>query len=287
VSQKLFCFGYGYSCDFLASSLEEKGDWVVTGTTRSPEKQKSFKEQNRTLYIFNYHKPLGDPSLFFKDVTHLLLSAPPNDDGDPVFLMHAKDILNISSLKWVGYLSSSATYGDHKGNWVDENTEIIPNSIRGSRRAKAEKQWRSLYRKHNLPIHIFRVAGIYGPGRSAIDSVKTGIAKRIYKPDHAFNRIHVKDIAQALTASMHQPNPGSIYNLSDDCPAPSHEIIDHACKLLNIEPPPLVPLEEANLSPMARSFYADNKRVKNDKIKQELGVNLLFPDYKSGLQDCL
>jgi nucleoside-diphosphate-sugar epimerase len=287
VSQKLFCFGYGYTCDFLARRLQETGGWTISGTTRSAERQSAIREKNIPLYIFNYDKPLGDPVLFFEDVTHLLISTPPSDDGDPSYLMHAKDILNIPNLKWVGYLSSTATYGDHQGGWVDETTEIIPNTIRGSRRAKAEKQWLSLHSKHNLPVHIFRLAGIYGPGRSALDTVKAGLAKRIYKPNHAFNRIYVKDIVRVLMASMNQPNPGSIYNLSDDFAAPSHEVIEYACELLNIEPPPLVPLEEANLSPMARSFYADNKKIRNDKIKKEFGLELDYSDYKKGLQDCL
>jgi nucleoside-diphosphate-sugar epimerase len=220
-------------------------------------------------------------------VTHLLVSTPPDDHGDPTFLMHADDILALPTLKWVGYLSSTGVYGDRDGGWVDESSEVRPTSKRGSRRAKAEDQWMSLFFKNGLPVHIFRLAGIYGPGRSALDSVRAGVARRIDKPGHAFSRVHVDDIVQVLIASMNKPNPGAIYNIADDNAAPSHEVIAHACELLGLAPPPLIPFDEADMVPIARSFYADNKRVRNDRIKNELGVELLYPDYRSGLAACL
>ena len=162
-----------------------------------------------------------------------------------------------------------------------------PISKPGSRRELAEHQWLSLKEKYNLPVHIFRLAGIYGPGRSALDSVRAGISRRIDKPGHKFNRIHVDDIVQILLASMAQPNAGSIYNLADDRPAPSHEVIAYACSLLGLPIPPVIPFEQADLAPIALSFYKDNKHVLNNKIKQELGIALKYPDYQSGLRGCL
>ena len=284
--KRLFCFGYGYSCDDLGQALMGQG-WAVAGTTRDPEKWRFLKTQGVKSFLFDYEQPLEDPLLFLRGTTHLLISTPPSDEGDPAFLMHAKDILQIPTIEWVGYLSSTSVYGDREGGWVDESSEIRPSSKRGSRRARAEEQWLSLYRSHKLPVHIFRLAGIYGPGRSALDSVRAGIARRIRKEGHAFSRIHVDDIVQILIASMNKPNPGAAYNIADDLAAPSHEIIKKACEMLGLTPPPLIPYEEADMAPITRSFYADNKRIKNDRIKNELGVTLKYPTYIEGLQRCL
>ncbi len=285
--RKLFCFGYGYSCDYLGYALQRAGGWEVAGTTRDTEKRALMRERGIKSFLFDYEKPLNDPKLFLDGVTHLLISTPPNDTGDPAFVMHEDDIAQLQSLEWIGYLSSTAVYGDHGGGWVDESTELQPSSKRGSRRAKAEGQWMSLYKACGLPVHIFRLAGIYGPGRSALDSVRAGVARRIDKPGHAFSRIHVDDIVQVLMASMLNHAPGSIYNLADDNAAPSHEVIKYACEMLGLNVPPLIPFAEADMAPIARSFYSDNKRIHNDKIKQELGVTLRYPDYRSGLQACL
>lgn len=285
---KLFCFGYGYCCDYLGYKLENLDQgWSVSGTTRDPDKQKMMRDHGIKSFIFDYYKPLNDPSLFLDNVTHLLISTPPGNEGDPAFLMHAKDIINLPQLKWIGYLSSTSVYGDRDGEWVDETTEVRPNSQRGSRRVKAEDQWLSLFHDHNLPVHIFRLAGIYGPGRSAIDSIRAGYAQRIHKPGHKFSRIHVEDIARIIYQSMINPLPGQIYNLCDDEAAASHEVIDYACEILGVDPLPLIPYAEADMSPMARSFYSDNKRVKNDKVKKDLNLQLLYPDFKSGLDACL
>jgi len=286
-ANRLFCFGYGYSCDYLGHALGKNGGWSFAGTTRDLEKKDFMKQQGIKPYVFNYHKPLADPGLFLQGVTHLIISTPPDDDGDPVFLAHANDILAIPTLEWIGYLSSSVVYGDRGGGWVDENSEVRPSTQRGSRRHKAEDQWLSLFYKKQAPVHIFRLAGIYGPGRSALDSIRAGIARRINKPGHAFSRIHVEDIVNVILASFAKPNPGAIYNVCDDKAAPSHEIISYACKLLDAYPPPLENFDEIDMAPMARSFYTDNKRMHNNRIKEELGVNLLYSDYKSGLDACL
>lgn len=285
-TNKLFCFGYGYTCDELGRVLLEQG-WSVAGTTRDNDKRRFLNSLGVKSFLFDYEQPLEDPALFLSGTTHLLISTPPDDDGDPVFHMHAADILNIPTLQWVGYLSSTAVYGDREGGWVDEISEIRPSNKRGSRRARAEDQWLSLFYSKGLPVHIFRLAGIYGPGRSALDSVRAGIARRIHKPGHAFSRIHVEDIVQVLIASMMNPKPGTAYNVADDMAAPSHEVIKYACDLLGIAPPPLLPYDEADLAPITRSFYNDNKRIRNDRIKNELGITLKYPNYMEGLKACL
>ncbi len=282
----LFCFGYGYCCEWLGAAQLEAG-WRVAGTTRDPEKRLMMKERGIRAFLFDEDKPLEDAGLFLKGVTHLLISTPPGDTGDPTFLMHGEDILKCESLKWVGYLSSTSVYGDRGGEWVSEESEPHPTSKRGTRRLRAEEQWLDLCYTHNLPVHIFRLAGIYGPGRSVLDAVRAGIARRISKPGHAFSRIHVEDIVAALRASMENPNPGRVYNLADDRAAPSHEVIKWACDLLGLEAPLLLPYEEADLAPITRSFYADNKRIKNDRIKKELGITLRYPDYLRGVEACL
>ncbi|NCC22087.1 MAG: SDR family oxidoreductase [Alphaproteobacteria bacterium] len=285
--KQLFCFGYGYTCDHLGHFLQQLGGWNVGGTTRDPEKKAELRARGIRGHVFDYTHPLSDPLFILNDVTHLLVSTPPGDEGDPAFMIHAEDIIQIPTLEWVGYLSTTGVYGDRQGAVVDETSELRPSSRRGSRRVRAEEQWLSLMRAYNLPVHIFRLSGIYGPGRSALDSVRAGVARRIDKPGHAFGRIHVEDIAQILYASMMHPNPGAIYNVSDDFPAPSHEVIAYACELLGIQPPPLIAYDEADLAPIARSFYSDNKRVSNRRIKDELGVTLRYPDYMHGLTACL
>ncbi|MGZ9109185.1 MAG: SDR family oxidoreductase [Micavibrio sp.] len=283
--KSLFCFGYGYTCDYMANDLLKQG-WAVAGTTRDNDKRRFLKDQGIKPFLFDHEHPLEDPQLFLRGTTHLLISTPPSDEGDPAYLLHEEDILKIPTIEWIGYLSSTSVYGDREGGWVDENSEIRPSNRRGSRRARAEQQWLSLYESHKLPVHIFRLAGIYGPGRCALDSVRAGVARRINKPGHAFNRIHVEDIVQILRASMEKPNPGRAYNLADDLAAPSHEIIKCACEMLGLEVPPLLPYDDTDMAPIARSFYADNKRIKTDRIKTELGIKLKYPTYKEGLQAC-
>ena len=185
--KKLFCFGYGYTGDYLGQALKKAGGWTIAGTTRDPEKRRFLKNLGVRGYMFDYTQPLEDPQLFLKGTTHLLISTPPAGNGDPTFLMHEDDILSIPTLEWVGYLSSTSVYGDRDGEWVDENSEVRPSTKRGSRRARAEAQWLSLAGQ-GVPVHVFRLAGIYGPGRSALDSVRAGIARRIDKPGHAFSR---------------------------------------------------------------------------------------------------
>lgn len=286
-NKKLFCFGYGYVARHLANELKALDpSWEIVGTTTDKEKLMEMRQNGIKAYLFSDHMPFNDPIFILKDVTHVLISTPPKKDGDIVFTTHARDILQVPTIQWIGYLSSTNVYGNRDGEWVDETSEIRPTSERGTKRVKAETQWLKMRRIAGIPINIFRLSGIYGTGRSAISTVRAGNSKRVHKEGHAFNRIHVDDILQVLIASMDHPKPGDIYNLADDNPAPSHELISYACELLGKEPMPLMNYEDDLLmSPMARSFYKENKRVKNDKIKTKLGIKLKHPDYKSGLDD--
>ncbi len=286
-TKKLFCFGYGYTCDYLAHELMQQGGWTIGGTTRDIEKRALLRSKGIKAHLFDYEHPLGDPFFILDGTTHLLISTPPDDRGDPTFAIHAEDLIRIPTLEWVGYLSTTGVYGDRAGGIVDEQSEIRPNSKRGSRRVQAEEEWYSLLLNYGFPLHVFRLAGIYGPGRSALDSVRAGVARRINKPGQVFNRIHVEDIVQTLIASMNKPNPGAAYNLADDDPVPSWEVITYACEILGITPPPIIPYNEADMAPITRSFYNDNKRVSNQRIKNELGVNLKYPNYRAGIEGCL
>ncbi len=188
------------------------------------------------------------------------------------------------NLRWIGYLSTTAVYGDHGGGWVDETTPLTPATKRGEWRVAAERAWQDFARKQSLNLHIFRLAGIYGPGRGPFAKLRAGTARRIVKPGQVFSRIHVEDIAQTLTASMNAPNAGAVYNVCDDDPAPPQDILAFAAKLLNLPVPPEEDFATAEMTPMARSFYSESKRVRNDRIKAELGVKLKYPDYKTGLR---
>ena len=285
--KKLFCFGYGYCCDYLGHALMEAGGWRVAGTTRDEDRRLALRARGVESFAFDSLRPLADPLHTLADVTHILVSVPPDDSGDPVFALHGQDFLRLPKLEWFGYLSTTGVYGDRGGGEVTENSELRPSSKRGSRRVLAEEQWMSLFHARGFPAHIFRLAGIYGPGRSALDSVRAGVARRINKPGHAFGRIHVEDVAQVLRASIDNPMPGDVFNVCDDQPVPSHEVIEYACFLLGRAPPPMVDFEEANLAPITRSFYMDNRRTKNTKIKEKLGIALKYPNFKAGLDGCL
>jgi nucleoside-diphosphate-sugar epimerase len=283
---KLFCFGLGFSALHLARRLQQAG-WTVEGTCRTAEQQQRLKAQGLVAHLFGRDKPLADPEAAIHDATHILNSIPPDAEVDPVYAEYGTEIAHLHRLRWFGYLSTTGVYGDRGGDWVDEDSDFKPSGERGRRRVVAEAEWVSLLPNCGLPVHIFRLAGIYGPGRSAIDSLRDGTAKRIVKPGQVFSRIHVDDIATVLMASMARPNPGAVYNVCDDNPAPPDEVIAYAAELLGVEPPPAVPYEKAEMSEMARSFYADNKRVRNNRIKEELGVRLKYPNYRAGLQAIL
>ncbi len=285
-SGRLFCFGLGYCALALARRRLAQG-WSVAGTTRSEDKADRLAAEGIEVFLFDRGRPLEDPATALAGTSHLLSSAPPDGTGDPVLDHHRPNIAALESLAWLGYLSTTGVYGDRGGAWVDEDSALTPTGERGRRRVAAEEAWLDLWERDGLPVHLFRLAGIYGPGRSALDGVRNGTARRIDKPGQVFSRIHVDDIAGVLQASMARPGPGAAYNLCDDEAAPPQEVVAYACALLDREPPPLVPFEAAQLSDMARSFYRDNKRVSNARIKDELGVALAYPSYREGLRALL
>lgn len=277
---RLFCFGLGYTAGFLARELMAEG-WSVAGTTRDGAPGSAPSEI--AIHPFGRGLPLADAPSLLAGTTHLLLSIPPDAAGDPVAAEHGREIAGLPALRWVGYLSATSVYGDRAGDWVEEDSPLHPSGERGRRRVMAEAAWRDLRERAGVPLHIFRLAGIYGPGRSALDMVRQGRAQRVDKPGHVFSRIHVADLVTALRASMANPDPGAIYNLADDDPAPPEAVIAYACGLLGVPPPPLIALSDARLSETARSFYEDNKRVSNRRLKAALGLRLRYPSYREGL----
>ena len=275
MKKSLLTFGHGYSASALARLLPPLG-WALHGTTRNADKLDDIAAQGVVPILW----PGEDPRPALATATHLLLSAAPDENGDPVIAEFGSDIAQLApNLEWVGYLSTTGVYGNHQGGWVDESTPLTPSTRRGHHRVLAERQWRET----GLPLHIFRLAGIYGPGRGPFAKVRRGTARRIIKPGQVFSRIHVDDIAQTVLASINRPDPGAIYNVCDDDPAPPQDVLAHAAELLGLPPPPEEDYATAEMSPMARSFYAESKRVRNDRIKQELGVHLLYPSYRDGL----
>lgn len=231
--------------------------------------------------------PEADLREALSKATHLLTSVAPDADGDPVLNTLSDHIAAAAPFQWTGYLSTTGVYGDHQGGWVDESAPLTPSTKRGRYRARAEAEWQTLAKKQSLNLHIFRLAGIYGPGRGPFAKVRNGTARRIIKPGQVFSRIHVDDIAQVLAASIAQPNPGAVYNVCDDDPAPPQDVIAYAAELLRLPVPEAVNWEDAEMTPMARSFYAESKKVRNDRIKTELSVCLRYPDYRTGLQALL
>ncbi len=271
----LLCFGYGASAAALAKILLPLG-WRVIGTTRDADKIKTCDAE---LHLWGE----TDLAPLIAESSHILSSIAPSESGDLVLANYTK-ALTAKQFDWVGYLSTTGVYGDHQGGWVDETTPPNPKTTRGKWRVTAESDWQDL----DISAHIFRLAGIYGTGRGPFEKLRRGTARRIVKKNQVFSRIHLEDIAQVLFASIQRPNPqGAIYNVCDDCPAPPEDVIAYAAKLLGLPVPKAIAFEDAELGDMARSFYSESKRVRNDLIKTELGVGLLYPDYKSGLHAIL
>lgn len=281
---RLFCFGLGYCAGVLAGALKEEG-WTVAGTCQDAARRDELAAQGIEAHLLDRGRPMDAAPSALAGATHLLISVPPDGAGDPVLDHHAGDIARIGGLRWAGYLSSTGVYGDTGGALVDETARPAPTSERNRRRLAAEDGWLALWRR-GVPVHVFRLSGIYGPGRSALDRARAGRDRRIDKPGHRFGRIHVEDIAGVLRASMRRPRPGAVYNVCDDQPAAAAEVIAHACRLLGRPPPPAVPYDEAEpaMSDIERSFWRDNRLIDNTRIKRELGVRLKYPNYRSGLR---
>ncbi|MDP3860095.1 MAG: SDR family oxidoreductase [Phaeovulum sp.] len=273
----LLSIGHGYTAAALARVLMPQG-WHIIGTTRG----------HQATLLSAGIEPVSWPGSPLAPqlarASHVLVSIAPGLSGDPILAREAEVLAKAAPhLEWLGYLSTTGVYGDHAGGWVDEATPLAPSTERGHARVAAETAWAALAARSGLPLHIFRLAGIYGPGRGPFEKIRNGTARRVVKPGQVFSRIHVDDIAATLAASIARPNPGAIYNVCDNDPAPPEDVIACAAALLGLPPPPLVAFTEAVLPPMAASFYAESKRVRNDRIKSELGVRLRYPSYREGL----
>ena len=282
----LFAFGLGYTAKALVAAERPRFGTVV-GTVRSPDAMAEWAARGVAARLFS---DVGaDPALHddVKRAEVVLVSIPPDGRGDPTLRGFGETLAAAPRVRWVGYLSSIGVYGDHGGAWVDEATPPSPVSMRSRRRLGAEEQWLDWGRRTGKAVQIFRLAGIYGPGRNALVNLAAGRARRIVKPGQVFNRIHVDDIARALIAAMAQPKPGAVYNVADDEPAPPQDVVAYAAALLGLEPPPETAIEQAALGPMAASFYAENKRASNRLIKRELGLTWRYPSYREGLDALL
>jgi nucleoside-diphosphate-sugar epimerase len=280
----LFVFGLGYSAMHYVTTraAEER----VAGTVRTEEKVRLIEEAHPNIEALVFEAPTIDSAIEDRlaSATQLLMSIPPAESGDPVLAHFAEQIARAAHLDRIAYLSTIGVYGDHRGAWIDEGAATEPNSTRNGARAIAEQQWLALGERAGKKITILRLAGIYGRGRNALVNLCEGKARRIVKPGQVFNRIHVEDIARAIAAAFAPDAPSGIFNVTDDEPAPPQDVIAYAAELLGIEPPPEVPFERADLTPMARSFYSSNKRVSNRRLKQQLGVRLAYPTYREGLR---
>ena len=284
MSKTVGIFGFGYCAQVLATLLIKNGH-TVWGTSRNAELCKTHSTKNLTLVDFKEHEI---SPLLAKTDALLICIAPGINEHDPVLQNFQDLILKYKKqLQWVGYLSSTGVYGDHQGEWVDETSELIQPTPRAQNRITAESAWLELHKNHKLPVMIFRLSGIYGPGRNAVERFNAGKSSSIYKAGQYFSRIHVDDISYALQHSIQQPTPGEIFNLSDDKPAPSHEVDAYAAKILNLPTPELIPFEDAELSSMGREFYMANRKVSNAKIKKAFGMTLKYPTFNEGLNDIL
>jgi nucleoside-diphosphate-sugar epimerase len=280
VPGRLVVAGLGYAGAAVAREAASAG-WRVAGTVRDPARAAPAPPGVEVV-------PFAEAGPAIAAATHLLATAAPGEDaGDPVLAAHGEAVPAAPDLRWIGYVSTTGVYGDRGGAWVDERTAPRPASERSRARLAAEQAWLGLHRQHGLAVHVFRLAGIYGPGRNSLDAVRAGTARRIVKPGQVFGRIHVADAAGVLEASIARPDPGALYTVTDDEPAPPQAVVAYAARLLGLPPPPEEPFAEARLSPMAASFYGESKRVRNQRIKQHLGYRLRYPTYREGLQALL
>lgn len=282
---RLFVFGIGYSAQAFVDRVAPRCAWIGA-TTRSPAKAEALRARGIEPFLFDGAAPGEGIAGALKQATHVLVSIAPDAAGDPVLLHHGADLAEARPA-WTGYLSTVGVYGDHGGAWVDEETACRPVSRRSIQRVAAEEAWLAHAAAHESVLQVFRLSGIYGPGRNAFVNFEKGTARRLVKPGQVFNRIHVADIAGALEAAVGATADGRagtrIYNVTDDEPAPPQDVVAHAARLLGVEPPPEQDFASADLSPMARSFYGENKRVSNARVKAELGYDFLFPTYREAL----
>jgi nucleoside-diphosphate-sugar epimerase len=282
----LFCFGLGYSSGYVARDLAALG-WRITGTATRPDGAAKLNARGYNGFVFDGKSHTSEIAAALQSATHVLLSVPPDDMGDPALRVFGEDLASSPSISWIGYLSTVGVYGDASGGWVDEETAARPASERGKRRLDAENAWLDLGQRSSKAVMVFRLPGIYGPGRSTLDDLRAGEARRLIKPGQVFNRVHVEDIAVAVEASIAKPQPGRVYNVTDDEPSPPQDVVTFGAELLGLPAPPELNFETAVLSPMSRSFYSESKRVSNARLKGELGVTLRHPNYRDGLRAIL
>jgi len=277
---ELLVFGAGFSARACALRTHSMFDHV-RGTSRSPGKAEQLQAAGIEPVIFD-GSPKPEIAAAVASATHLLVSIAPDADGDPVLKACGEALAASRSLEWICYLSTVGVYGDHDGNWVTEDTPCRPVSARSVERAEAEAAWLSLARARDIPLAIFRLSGIYGPGRNAFVNIANGTSRRLVKPGQVFNRIHRDDIAQAFVLAVRLKADG-VFNITDDEPAPPQDVVAFAHQLAGIAPPPEIDFDTVELSPMARSFYGENKRVSNLKSRQVLGLAYAYPDYRAAL----
>lgn len=284
----VFFFGMGYSSMWAARAIHAGigPDIPIAGTTRSADGAELLADTTYRIHLFDGTAPGPTLGPELRKATHVVVSIPPDDEGDPVLRHHRTDLASAPELQWLCYYSTVGVYGDFGGATIDEDAATRPVNRRSQRRVEVEEQWRAFARERGVPLCILRLAGIYGPGRSAFDKLRSGDARRIVKPGQVFNRIHVEDIGR-ITMLAAEARLDGTFNLADDEPAPPQDLVTHAAGMIGVAAPPEVAFVDADLSPMARSFYNDNKRVSNARIKQALGVHLIHPTYREGLASIL
>jgi nucleoside-diphosphate-sugar epimerase len=278
---RLFCFGFGYAAEALARRLSARTTALAGTRTRLEEGPPPLGAR---LAAFQSEAATQEVRGLLTGTTHVLVSIPPDLEGDVVLRHFREDLLALPALDWVGYLSTVGVYGDCQGRWVDETSPVRPMSERSLRRLQAEHAWCEFGRDSRRRVEVFRLAGIYGPGRSVIDSLRAGTARRIVKPGQVFNRVHVDDIALVLSRAIDKPVGHAIYNVADDEPAPPEDVVAYAAELLGLPVPSDIPFARAGFGDMAASFWAECKRVSNARIKTALGVALAYPTYREGLR---
>jgi nucleoside-diphosphate-sugar epimerase len=282
-----FFFGLGFSSQASAQVLQQRAPSTrIAGTVRSQDKANALAEYSLQALLFDGGAKTPAVTEVLRTTTHVIQSIAPDDAGDPVLRLFRDDLRAAQKLEWLCYYSTVGVYGDFGGEWIDETAPLVPRNLRSDWRVLAEEEWRHFARESGLPLTILRLAGIYGPGRSTFDKLRSGTARRVIKPGQVFNRIHVADIAR-VTALAAEARLDGTFNLADDEPAPPQDVIEYAANMINMPVPSGLPYETADMTPMQRSFYRDNKRVSNRAIKSALGIDLLYPHYRAGLTQIL
>lgn len=279
---KLFAFGLGYSALHFIDRFGTRFD-SIAGTVRSTAKAEAITGKPIDTFIFAPDK--DDPAIagIIAEADVLLVSIPPGTSVDPVLARYGRRLAHSPQPQILIYLSTIGVYGDRQGGWVDESTIPTPATTRSQARLQAERSWSAIGTESAKKTHILRLSGLYGPNRNALVTLRQGTARRLIKKDQVFNRIHVEDVAQGIAAAIAHDGPSRVWNVSDDAPAPPQDVIAYAAMLMGIEPPPEQDVTTAEMTPLARSFYAENKRASNKRLKEELGVELAFPTYRVGL----